>query len=71
MTATGSPQAAQVYSRFRGGDTSFGMVGRVLITLFWLLSCAWLVVFNTLGGVLWLILGPFVLKDVWKKVRVR
>ncbi len=60
------------YSRTRGGATSFGLTGRVVIAVATLLMLAFLLNFNTLGGIFWLIVVvPLVLRDTWKRARIR
>lgn len=62
----------QVYSRWHGGPTSFGPVGRIALTLLVLLAAVWLLEFNPLGAVVFLLVGaPLVLRDVWKRTAVQ
>lgn len=70
------PGAAPVHSRWRGGPTSFGPLGRLLLTALVLLPPALLVwVAGPMGLTMcvgWLILGvPLLLRSVWTRARVR
>jgi len=60
------------YSRTKGGATSFGLTGRIVITVATLSMLAFLLEFNVLGGILWLIVAcPLILRDTWKRARIR
>ena len=65
-----SPTRTPTYSRWRGGPTSFGPWGRVGFTLGYGLLVTWMIFANPIGLILLLVLGPWVLRDVWKKARV-
>ena len=68
------PPAApvQLYSRWQGGPTSFGPVGRVLLTLLLLAFEYWLYRFNLLGfAITTVLVVPLVLRDVWKRSAVQ
>ena len=63
--------ARPAYSRWASGPTSFGPVGRVLLTLLVLLVEYWLYRFNILGFLVVTVLAvPLVLRDIWKRARV-
>lgn len=65
-------QLTQVYSRWQGGPTSFGPVGRVVLTLLVLLVGLWLLETNPIGGVVYALLAaPLVLREVWKRSAVQ
>lgn len=69
------PPAQQVVipqvSRWRGGQTSFGPVGRVACTLAWVLPLALFVFSGSLLGLgAWLLVGPFWLRATWRAARV-
>jgi hypothetical protein len=54
------------------GVSSFGLTGRVTITVATLLMLVFLLNFNILGGILWLVVAvPLILKDTWKRARIR
>jgi hypothetical protein len=60
------------YSRTKAGPSSFGLTGRVLITIATLAMLVFLIKFNILGGILWLIVAvPLILRDTWKRTRIR
>ncbi|MDQ1715618.1 MAG: hypothetical protein QOC60_1563 [Frankiaceae bacterium] len=60
------------YSRTKAGVSSFGLTGRVTITVATLLMLVFLLNFNILGGILWLVVAvPLILKDTWKRARIR
>lgn len=72
------PQQAELarpqhYSRWRKSDTSFGPVGRILITLFMFAVaalCAWSR--NPFAFIPWCFVAmPLVLRSVWARARVR
>ncbi len=54
-TRVGSQETPHVpeYSRTKAGASSFGVTGRIIITVATLLMLAFLLEFNTLGGILW------------------
>ena len=61
----------RVYSRWAASPTSFGPLGRVVLTLLLVLVQMWLVQTNLIGAVVFGLLGvPLVLRDVWKRVPV-
>lgn len=65
-------KATPQYSRTKAGISSFGLTGRVAITVATLAMLAFLLKFNILGGVLWLVVAvPLILKDTWKRARIR
>jgi hypothetical protein len=73
------PVPAPVYSRWRGGTTTFGPVGRSAITVVIALVAAILTLsFGppwalSIGLELWIayfLLGGFLLKEVWRRDRV-
>ncbi len=73
------PKETAVFSRWRAGPTTFGPVGRILVTLFVLAFFPWggFVRFGSALGplLLWYLLGytflaTFVLRHVWRKERV-
>ena len=65
-------KAVPEYSRTKAGTSSFGLTGRVAITVATLLMLAFLLNFNTLGGIFWLlVVVPLVLRDTWKRARIR
>jgi hypothetical protein len=60
------------YSRTKAGTSSFGLTGRIVITVATLGMLAFLVQFNALGAILWLIVAvPLILRDTWKRTRIR
>ena len=62
----------QLYSRWQGGPTSFGPVGRIVLTLLLLAFEYWLYRFNVFGFVTTMVLlVPLVLRDVWKRSPVQ
>jgi hypothetical protein len=75
---TAEPLRAVHYSRWRGGTTTFGPVGRIVITLF-VVGFAWLnySMFHAIEGALaiadiavYVLIGGWILKHVWKRGRV-
>ena len=65
-------KVAPEYSRTKAGASSFGLTGRVAITVATLVILAFLLNFNVLGGIFWLVVVvPLVLKDTWKRARIR
>jgi len=66
-----SPRAQVRYSRWQGGPTSFGPVGRVLATILVFLFGPWTFSsFPILFGPIWIVIAVVVLKSIWKKERV-
>jgi hypothetical protein len=67
-----------VYSRWRGGTTTFGPVGRIAITLFivfahaslWFLLGANGIVFIGIGYIALTALSVWILTHVWRRDRV-
>jgi hypothetical protein len=65
------PPAPVVYSRWRGGQTSFGPVGRIGCTVVMLGIAAWLFLVEPLCGVIWTVIAcPLALTSIWKRERV-
>ncbi|MDP9102350.1 MAG: hypothetical protein M3N21_09425 [Actinomycetota bacterium] len=72
MARPDPPQVIEEYSRWRGGPTSMGPVGRISWTV-GVLSVAALSVFsgNPFSiGVWCLFAGPLILRSVWKRARI-
>jgi hypothetical protein len=60
------------YSRWRGGSTSFGPMGRLVATLLVVGIGVALLVVDPLSGIIWLaIAGPLALPSIWKRERIR
>lgn len=61
-----------VYSRWRGGTTTFGPVGRLSCTLAVLLLAAFAVVSgDPFFMAIWILfVGPMILRSVWKRDRI-
>jgi hypothetical protein len=60
-------------ARRRGSATSFGLTGRIVITVLFLLGLGWVVmgsVFSILGLPPYLIVMAWALRDVWQRVPV-
>jgi hypothetical protein len=65
------PPPAPVYSRWRGGETSFGPLGRIGCTVVVLGIAAWLFLVEPLCGVIWTVVAcPLALSSIWKRERV-
>jgi hypothetical protein len=62
-----------VYSRWRGGPTSLGPVGRTSWTVGVLLTAAFAVFSGDIFfmGIWILFVGPMILRSVWKRDRIR
>ena len=62
-----------VYSRWRGGPTSLGPVGRISWTIGVLLTAAFAVFSGSIFfmGIWILFVGPMILRSVWKRDRIR
>lgn len=67
------PTVQPVYSRWRGGPTSLGPVGRLSWTLGVLLVAAFAVFSGDIFfmGIWLLLVGPLVLRSVWSRARIR
>ncbi|HEY5186510.1 MAG TPA: hypothetical protein VIM19_16775 [Actinomycetes bacterium] len=69
------PPDPRQYSRTRAGVTSFGLVGRLVITLLALLMLGFFALnlpFGLLGIGLWVfVVLPMLMRDVWKRERIR
>jgi hypothetical protein len=72
VPAAAGPTATPVYSRWRGGPTSLGPFGRVSWTLGVLLVAAFAVFSQDIFfiGIWVLLVGPLVLRSVWKSARI-
>lgn len=70
--AATSPVVVPVHSRWRGGPTSFGPVGRVSWTVAVLLVAAFaLFSMDPFFIVIWIgVVGPVLLRSVWKRARI-
>lgn len=68
-----SPAAPAVYSRWRGGPTSLGPVGRISWTVGVLLVAAFAVFSGDIFfmGIWLLLVGPLILRSVWSRARIR
>jgi hypothetical protein len=68
-----TPAVQPVYSRWRGGPTSLGPVGRVSWTVGVLLVAAFAVFSGDIFFIgIWLLLvGPLILRSVWSRARIR
>jgi hypothetical protein len=63
---------APVYSRWRGGSTSFGPVGRIVATVLVIGIGVGLLVGDLMSGAAWLLIaGPLALPSIWKRERIR
>lgn len=61
-----------VYSRWRGGSTSFGPAGRILATVLVVGIGLGLLLVDPLSGIVWLVIaGPIALPSIWKRERIR
>jgi hypothetical protein len=69
------PPDPRQYSRTRAGVTSFGLLGRIVITLLALLMLGFFALnlpFGALGMGLWVfVVLPMLMRDVWKRERIR
>ena len=69
------PPDQRLYSRTKAGVTSFGLFGRLVITVLALLLLvvfAMNLPFGALGMGLWVfVVLPMLMKDVWKRERIR
>lgn len=67
-----APAPTPVYSRWRGGSTSFGPIGRIVATLLVVGIGVGLLVGDALSGIAWLVIaGPLALPSIWKRERIR
>jgi hypothetical protein len=73
VPAPPSPAVQPVYSRWRGGPTSLGPVGRISWTVGVLLTAAFAVFSGSIFfmGIWILFVGPMILRSVWKRDRIR
>jgi ABC-type nitrate/sulfonate/bicarbonate transport system permease component len=53
-------------SRYGSGATSFGLTGRIVITVVTVLVGIWLAVTNVLGLGVFLLVAAWVLRDLWR-----
>jgi hypothetical protein len=67
------PAVTPVYSRWRGGPTSLGPIGRISWTVGVVLMAAFAVFSGSIFfmGMWILFVGPLVLRSVWKRDRIR
>lgn len=69
------PPDPRQYSRTKAGVTSFGLFGRIVITLLALLMLGFFALnlpFGALGMGLWVfVVLPMLMRDVWKRERIR
>lgn len=68
------PSVTPEFSRWRGGATSFGPVGRILCTVLLLgVDAAMLLGFSVgfLATAAWLVVTPPILASIWKRARIR
>jgi hypothetical protein len=68
-----APSVEPVYSRWRGGPTALGPVGRVC----WTIAVVLVAAFGVFSGsiffiAIWIVIvGPLILRSVWKRERIR
>ncbi len=65
---------SKIHSRWKKSQTSFGPVGRIVITVLVLIPVPFAIAVGIMafpGSFLYLIVPPFVLRDTWKKVKRR
>jgi hypothetical protein len=66
------PTAPVAYSRWRGGSTSFGPLGRIVATVLVVGIGVGALFADPLSGIIWLVIaGPLALPSIWKRERVR
>ena len=69
------PPPTPVYSRWRSGPTSFGIVGRSVVSVLMLIPLWWFwetQMFAWPGVVIWVVIVmPWALRDLWRRSRVR
>lgn len=73
VPAASGPTVVPVYSRWRGGPTALGPVGRISWTV-GVVLIAGLTVFSQdifAMGIWFLLVAPLVLRSVWKRARIR
>jgi hypothetical protein len=66
--------AAKSHTRWKKSQTSFGPVGRIVITVLVLIPVPFAIAIAVMafpGAALYLIVPPWVLRDTWRKVRRR
>ena len=73
LPAAAPVTAPQVYSRWRGGPTTFGPLGRMSWTLMVLLVAAFAIFSGDIFFMgIWIVFaGPMILRSVWKRDRIR
>jgi hypothetical protein len=73
VPAPAGPLVQPVYSRWRGGPTSLGPVGRISWTVAVVLIAAFSVFSGDIFfmGIWFLLVAPLVLRSVWKRDRIR
>jgi hypothetical protein len=73
VPAASAPAIEPVYSRWRGGPTSLGPIGRISWTIGVLLTAAFAVFSGSIFfmGIWILFVGPMILRSVWKRDRIR
>ena len=72
VPAAGGPAVTPVYSRWRGGPTSMGPVGRISWTVGVLLFAGLTIFSGDIFAIaIWdLLVGPLILRSVWKRHRI-
>ena len=61
------------YSRTKAGPLSFGLTGRIVLTVLLILAPIWWFLQSSpVSVVIWVvIMGPFVGRDIWKRARIK